>query len=124
VEGKIIISGAEQDNRKRKSGLKASGKKHSCANYISFAVIYRWSRQKKLYLSLRMKNSVCIPVVTVGGIAVGRSLAVAITLGASGVMTGSRFIATRECLVHQKIKAERVARQENETTIFGKSVGP
>lgn len=76
-----------------------------------------------MILTPRIAESVNIPVVTVGGIADGRSLAAAITLGASGVMMGSRFIATRESIVHQNIKDELVARQENDTTIFGKSFG-
>ena len=76
-----------------------------------------------MVLTPRIAESVNIPVVTVGGIADGRSLAAAITLGASGVMMASRFIATQECVVNQKIKDELVARQENDTTIFGKSYG-
>jgi nitronate monooxygenase len=64
-----------------------------------------------------------IPVVTVGGIADGRSLAAALMLGAEGVMMATRFIATRECPVHERIKQEMVRRQEFETTIFGKSIG-
>lgn len=76
-----------------------------------------------MVLTPRIKDTVNIPVVTVGGIADGRSLAAAITLGASGVMMASRFIATKECLVHDKIKQELVERQENATTIFGRSFG-
>ncbi len=76
-----------------------------------------------MVLTPRIAESVKIPVVTVGGIADGRSLAAAITLGASGVMMASRFIATEECLVHEDIKKELVNRQENDTAIFGKSYG-
>ena len=64
-----------------------------------------------------------LPVVTVGGIANGRSIAAAITLGADGVMMGSRFVATKECPCHDNIKSELVKRQEFDTTIFGKSTG-
>jgi nitronate monooxygenase len=71
----------------------------------------------------RIAESVRIPVVAVGGIADGRSLAAALTLGAQGVMMASRFIATRECPVHENIKQELVKRQEYETTIFGRSIG-
>ncbi|MBW1785529.1 MAG: nitronate monooxygenase [Deltaproteobacteria bacterium] len=76
-----------------------------------------------MLLTPRIVESVNIPVVTVGGIADGRSLAAALTLGAQGVMMASRFIATRECLVHENIKQELVRRQENDTTIFGRSIG-
>jgi NAD(P)H-dependent flavin oxidoreductase YrpB (nitropropane dioxygenase family) len=71
----------------------------------------------------RIAESVKIPVVAVGGIADGRGLAAALTLGAQGIMMASRFIATRECPVHENIKQELVKRQEYETTIFGRSIG-
>ena len=76
-----------------------------------------------MLLTPRIVESVKIPVVTVGGIADGRSMAAALTLGAEGVMMASRFIATKECLVHNDIKLELVRRQENDTTIFGRSIG-
>ena len=71
----------------------------------------------------RIVDSVRIPVVTVGGIADGRSLAAALVLGAQGVMMASRFVATKECEVHDNIKQELLKRQEYETKIFGKSIG-
>ncbi len=71
----------------------------------------------------RIAESVKIPVVAVGGIADGRTMAAALTLGAQGVMMASRFIATKECEVHENIKNELVRRQEFETILFGKSIG-
>ena len=76
-----------------------------------------------MILTPRIVDSVKIPVVTVGGIADGRSIAAALMLGAEGVMMASRFVATKECLCHDKIKEELVNRQEFETTLFGKSIG-
>jgi len=76
-----------------------------------------------MILTPRIKQEVDLPVVTVGGIANGRSIAAALTLGADGVMMGSRFVATKECPCHDNIKAELVKRQEFDTTIFGKSTG-
>ena len=76
-----------------------------------------------MILTPRIVDSVKIPVVTVGGIADGRSLAAALVLGAQGVMMASRFVATRECEVHDNIKQELLKRQEYETTMFGKSIG-
>ncbi|MBW1642921.1 MAG: nitronate monooxygenase [Deltaproteobacteria bacterium] len=76
-----------------------------------------------MILTPRIADSVKIPVVTVGGIADGRSLAAALNLGAHGVMMASRFIATKECMVHDNIKQQLVKKQEFETTIFGKSIG-
>ena len=64
-----------------------------------------------MILTPRMVESVKIPVVTVGGIANGRTMAAALTLGAQGVMMASRFIATKECEVHDNIKQELIRRQ-------------
>src|SRR4030042_120451 len=70
-----------------------------------------------LLLTPRICESVKIPVITAGGIADGRSLAAALVLGAEGVMMASRFIATKECMAHPKIKEEIVRRQENDKTL-------
>ncbi|MEW5725037.1 MAG: nitronate monooxygenase [Thermodesulfobacteriota bacterium] len=76
-----------------------------------------------MLLTPRIVESVNIPVVTVGGIADGRSLAAALSLGAEGVMMATRFIATKEAQVHDNIKQELLRRQEFETAIFGRSIG-
>jgi len=76
-----------------------------------------------MILTPRIVDSVKIPVVTVGGIVDGRSLAAALVLGAQGVMMASRFVATQECEVHDNLKQELIRRQEYETRIFGKSIG-
>ncbi len=76
-----------------------------------------------MVLTPRIADSVRIPVITVGGVGDGRSLAAALTLGAQGVMMASRFIATKECDVHENIKQELIKRQEFETVIYGKSIG-
>jgi len=76
-----------------------------------------------MVLTPRIVESVSIPVVTVGGISNGITLAAALALGAEGVMMASRFIATKECEVHDNIKRELVNRQEQDTTLITKSLG-
>lgn len=76
-----------------------------------------------MLLTPRIAESVKIPVVTVGGIADGRSLAAALVLGAQGVMMASRFIATQECEVHDNIKQELVNKKENDTVLYGQTTG-
>ncbi len=76
-----------------------------------------------MVLTPKIVSSVKVPVVTVGGIADGRTMAAALTLGAQGVMMASRFIATKECEVHDNIKQELIRRQEFDTVIYGKSIG-
>ncbi len=76
-----------------------------------------------MVLTPKIASSVKIPVVTVGGIADGQTMAAALVLGAEGVMMASRFIATKECEVHENIKQELIRRQEFDTVIYGKSIG-
>lgn len=75
-----------------------------------------------MVLTPKMAETVKIPVVTVGGIADGKSMAAALALGAEGVMMATRFMATNECQVHDNIKQEILKRQEYETTLICKSV--
>jgi nitronate monooxygenase len=76
-----------------------------------------------MVLTPRIVENVKIPVVTVGGVADGRTFAAALALGAQGVMMATRFVATKECEVHDNIKQEIIKRQEFETTLICKSIG-
>ena len=74
-------------------------------------------------LTPRISESVKIPVVTVGGMSDGRGLAAALCLGAEGIMMASRFICTDECAVHDNVRQELVRRQENDTVLYGNTIG-
>jgi NADH:quinone reductase (non-electrogenic) len=74
-------------------------------------------------LTPRMVEEVDIPVITAGGMANGRSLAAALCLGAEGMLMATRFINTYECQVHAKVHEELIHRQENETVLYGNSIG-
>jgi NAD(P)H-dependent flavin oxidoreductase YrpB (nitropropane dioxygenase family) len=76
-----------------------------------------------MILTPKLAEKLSIPVVAVGGIADGKSMAAALSLGAEGVMLATRFVASDECQVHQNIKQEMVDRQENDTTLICKSIG-
>jgi nitronate monooxygenase len=56
-----------------------------------------------------------IPVVAAGGIADGRGLAAALSLGASGVSMGTRFTATVESLWDQAMKEKALASGGDQT---------
>jgi nitronate monooxygenase len=69
-----------------------------------------------------MAESIKIPVITTGGMADGRTLAAALVLGAEGVMMASRFMATKECQMNEKVKDELVKRKEFDTVLYGKTI--
>ena len=75
-----------------------------------------------MVLTPRIAESVKIPVITAGGIADGRGMAAAFSLGAEGVLMSTRFINTFECDVHEKIWVEIIDRREVDTTLICKSI--
>ena len=68
-------------------------------------------------------NAVQIPVIAAGGIGDGRGMAAAITLGASGIQMGTRFIATKEAPMHEAYKQKLLDAADTDTLIFGRTVG-
>ncbi|MCC7462426.1 MAG: nitronate monooxygenase [Gammaproteobacteria bacterium] len=63
-----------------------------------------------------------IPVIASGGIADGRGLAAALVLGAEGVNMGTRFCATREAPIHERIKQALVNASERDTRLILRSL--
>ncbi|HEY4546523.1 MAG TPA: nitronate monooxygenase family protein [Pedomonas sp.] len=61
-----------------------------------------------------------IPVVASGGIADGRGMAAALTLGAHGINMGTRFMLTQESPIHHAIKQAIVAGSERDTKVIFK----
>ena len=59
-----------------------------------------------------------VPVVAAGGIADGRGLAAALSLGASGVWVGTRFLAAAEANVHPDYLSHLFTASENDTAHF------
>jgi nitronate monooxygenase len=45
-----------------------------------------------------------LPILAAGGIADGRGVAAALSLGASGVVMGTRFLGSSECVVHPRYR--------------------
>ena len=56
-----------------------------------------------------------VPVVTAGGVADGRGVAAALTLGAAGVWLGTRFLASKEAYVHDFYKEAVLRANETDT---------
>lgn len=70
-----------------------------------------------LVLVPKVVEEVDIPVLAAGGIADGKSMAAALTLGADGVMMATRFLATRESGIHPNIYAVLLEKNENDTSL-------
>ncbi len=65
----------------------------------------------------RAAEALKIPFVASGGMADGRSLVAALSLGAEGMNMGTRFMATVEAPIHQKVKDAIVAASELDTRL-------
>jgi NADH:quinone reductase (non-electrogenic) len=70
----------------------------------------------------RAAEELTVPFVASGGMADGRSLVAALALGADGINMGTRFIATREAPVHERVKQALVAASELDTTLIMRSL--
>ena len=65
----------------------------------------------------RAADELTIPFVASGGMADGRSLVAALALGAEGINLGTRFIATQEAPVHDRVKEALLAATELDTKL-------
>lgn len=65
----------------------------------------------------RAADELDIPFVASGGQADGRSLVASLAMGADGINMGTRFIATKEAPVHEKVKQAIVAASELDTRL-------
>ena len=70
----------------------------------------------------RAAEELKIPFVASGGMADGRSLVAALSLGAEGMNMGTRFIATKEAPVHDNVKQAIVAASELDTRLVMRSL--
>jgi NADH:quinone reductase (non-electrogenic) len=66
----------------------------------------------------RAADELKIPFVASGGMADARSLVAALALGAAGMNMGTRFIATKEAPVHDKVKQAILAASELDTRLI------
>ena len=68
-------------------------------------------------------DAVSIPIIGAGGIGDGRGMAAAIMLGASAVQVGTRFLAAKECTVHENYKQAILNAKDIDTAITGQITG-
>lgn len=68
-------------------------------------------------------DAVNIPVIAAGGIADGRGILAAFSLGAEGVQMGTRFAATLESSAHPNYKRHVVEAKDSDTVLAFKKIG-
>lgn len=76
-----------------------------------------------IVLANRTSREIKVPVLAAGGIADGRGLLAALSLGCEGIVMGTRFVASRECWIHQNQKDWIVNAGENDTVLCQKTIG-
>ena len=70
-----------------------------------------------------VREAVSIPVIAAGGIADGRGLCAAFTLGAEGVQMGTRFLTVEECTVCDPWKQKVLGAKDSDTIVTGRGTG-
>ncbi|MBR1914674.1 MAG: enoyl-[Lachnospiraceae bacterium] len=68
-------------------------------------------------------DAVGIPVIAAGGIADGRGMAAAFMLGAAAVQMGTRFVASKESIVHEKYKEKIITSKDIDSVVTGTTTG-
>jgi enoyl-[acyl-carrier protein] reductase II len=83
-------------------------------------------REESTTLTLipQVAQAIDIPLMAAGGIATGRAMLAAMTLGADGVQVGSRFVCTPEASSHINFKNAIVEAGEGDTHLTLKELAP
>ncbi|MEW6702222.1 MAG: nitronate monooxygenase [Bacteroidota bacterium] len=76
-----------------------------------------------LCLIPQLVDALKIPVIAAGGIADGRGILAALSLGAEGVQIGTRFAATVESSAHTNYKQKIIEAKDNDTILVLKKIG-
>lgn len=72
----------------------------------------------------QVRKVTTLPLIAAGGIATGKAMLAAMTLGADAVQMGTRFIASEECSAHIDFKQEVVKAKEGDTMLSLKQLVP
>lgn len=71
----------------------------------------------------QVADAVSIPVIAAGGIADGRGIAASFMLGAEAVQIGTRFVVSKESIVHENYKQRILRAKDIDSTVTGRSHG-
>ena len=64
-----------------------------------------------------------IPIIAAGGIYNGKTAAAAFLLGADGVQMGTRFLASKECQIHENYKKAVISATDENITVVARFTG-
>ena len=67
-------------------------------------------------------DAVKVPVIAGGGIADARGFVAALAMGAEGVLMGTRFMASKDCIIHDNVKDWLLTLGEMDTILIQKSI--
>ncbi|GIO23621.1 NAD(P)H-dependent flavin oxidoreductase [Oceanobacillus sp. J11TS1] len=125
----IIIPQLKKNNRKvicvsatvkqAKKAEEAGADIIVCEGYEA-AGINALNESTTMTLIPQISKNVSIPVVAAGGIADGKGMAAAFSLGASGIQMGTRFVATKEASFHKAYKQAIIDSTDESTVIVGR----
>jgi len=76
-----------------------------------------------LVLVPRVVESVRVPVIGGGGVSDARGFLALLSLGAEGVIMGTRLLTTREAPIHESLKKALVEAGEQDTLLVMRSIG-
>lgn len=79
--------------------------------------------QTTMTLVPQVKDAVSIPVIAAGGIGDGRGIAASFMLGAEAVQIGTRFVVSKEAVVHENYKQRVIKAKDIDTAVTGRSHG-
>lgn len=79
--------------------------------------------QTTMTLVPQVADAIGIPVIAAGGIGDGRGIAAAFMLGAEAVQIGTRFVVSREAVVHENYKQRIIKAKDIDSAVTGRSHG-
>lgn len=79
--------------------------------------------QTTMALVPQVVDALSIPVIAAGGIADGRGLNAALSLGAVGVQIGTCLLVANECPIHENYKNVIIKAKDTDTVVTGRSKG-
>jgi enoyl-[acyl-carrier protein] reductase II len=71
----------------------------------------------------QLADAIDVPIIAAGGVADGRGFAAALSLGASGVQMGTRFVCSTESIAHDKYKEAIRSARDRDAVVTGRSTG-